>query len=107
MNDQIHPLATHHLPPFITAPGQTDSLLLAFIDLPDLATPLGRISDTLERLIGPGSGGDPAPATGPADPDPQDTPHAPAQQTATPHQTAPQPAAVTGDATTGTGQTHA
>ncbi|MFO1140540.1 MAG: hypothetical protein U1E41_15835 [Paracoccus sp. (in: a-proteobacteria)] len=115
MTDQINPLATHYLPPFITAPGQTDSLLvgigifllavvfllgiaflwlhslpervahngqklqfevvailcllalfthnnllwgialiLAFIDLPDLASPLGRISDTLERLAGSG-----------------------------------------------------
>ena len=28
MTDQINPLATHHLPPFITAPGQTDGLLV-------------------------------------------------------------------------------
>ena len=120
MTDQINPLATHHLPPFITAPGQTDALLvgigiflivvifllgiaflwlhslpervahgsqklqfevvailcllalfthnnllwgialiLAFIDVPDLVTPLRRISDTLERLVG---GAAPAPA---------------------------------------------
>ncbi len=125
MTDQINPLATHHLPPFITAPGQTDALLvgigiflivvifllgiaflwlhslpervahgsqklqfevvailcllalfthnnllwgialiLAFIDVPDLVTPLRRISDTLERLVG---GAAPAPATGPGD----------------------------------------
>ena len=24
MDDQVHPLAPHHLPPFITAPGETD-----------------------------------------------------------------------------------
>lgn len=24
MSDQLHPLAPHHLPPFITAPGETD-----------------------------------------------------------------------------------
>lgn len=24
MSDQVHPLAPHHLPPFITAPGETD-----------------------------------------------------------------------------------
>ncbi|MFV0408994.1 MAG: hypothetical protein ACK5LJ_04615 [Paracoccus sp. (in: a-proteobacteria)] len=29
------------------------ALLLAMIDLPDLVTPLGRIFDTLERLIAP------------------------------------------------------
>ncbi len=112
MTDQINPLATHHLPPFVTAPGQTDGLLvgiglflivvvfllgiaflwlhslpervahkgqklqfevvailcllalfthnnllwgaaliLAFIDLPDLATPLTRISVALERMV--------------------------------------------------------
>ena len=28
MTDQINPLATHHLPPFITAPGQSDALLV-------------------------------------------------------------------------------
>ncbi|RCW88976.1 hypothetical protein [Paracoccus lutimaris] len=127
MTDQINPLATHHLPPFITAPGQTDGLLvgiglflivvvfllgiaflwlhslpervahkgqklqfevvailcllalfthnnvlwgaaliLAFIDLPDLATPLRRISDTLERLVG--GGRQPVSAAGPLDP---------------------------------------
>lgn len=113
MTDQINPLATHHLPPFITAPGQTDALLvgigiflivvifllgiaflwlhslpervahgsqklqfevvailcllalfthnnllwgaaliLAMIDLPDLTTPLTRISVALERMTG-------------------------------------------------------
>lgn len=151
MTDQINPLATHHLPAFITAPGQTDgllvgigifllvvifllgivflwlhslpervahkgkklqfevvailcllalfthnnllwgvALLLAFIDLPDLATPLGRISDTLERLIGPGRNPAPAdgPGEGPADPDPQNR---------------PKPAPDAGDTTTGTG----
>lgn len=151
MTDQINPLAPHHLPAFITAPGQTDgllvgigifllvvifllgivflwlhslpervahkgkklqfevvailcllalfthnnllwgaALLLAFIDLPDLATPLGRISDTLERLIGPGRNPVPAdgPGEGPADPDPQNT---------------PKPAPDAGDTITGTG----
>ncbi len=124
MTDQINPLATHHLPPFITAPGQTDGLLvgigifllfvvfllgvtflwlhslpervahkgqklqfevvailcllalfthnnllwgialiLAFIDLPDLVTPLTRISDTLERVL---SRGDRTPGDRPA-----------------------------------------
>ena len=147
MTDQINPLATHYLPPFITAPGQTDgllvgigiflivvvfllgiaflwlhslperiahngqklqfevvailcllalfthnnilwgaALLLAFIDLPDLATPLGRISDTLERLTG--AGRNPDQASGPADPAPQDMPKS---------------APIAGDATTGTG----
>ena len=38
------------------------ALLLAFIDLPDLATPLGRISNALERM----TGGAPAPAADPA-----------------------------------------
>ncbi len=115
MNHEINPIATHHLPSFIPAPGQTDgllvgiglfllvvvfllgiaflwlhslperiahksqklqfevvailcllalftrnnllwgaALLLAFIDIPDLATPLGRISDALDRLVGVG-----------------------------------------------------
>lgn len=114
MAGEINPLATHYLPSFITAPGQTDyflvgigifllvvifllgiaflwlhslpermahksqklqfeivavlcllalfthnnllwgiALLLAMIDLPDLATPLGRISDALERMVQP------------------------------------------------------
>lgn len=141
MTDQINPLATHHLPPFITAPGQTDGLLvgigifllfvvfllgvtflwlhslpervahkgqklqfevvailcllalfthnnllwgialiLAFIDLPDLVTPLTRISDTLERVL---SRGDRTPGNRPA--------------------TAPEaPAAAAADMTTGT-----
>ena len=148
MTDQINPLATHHLPPFITAPGQSDALLvgigifllvvvfllgiaflwlhslperiahkgqklqfevvailcllalfthnnllwgaallLAFIDLPDLATPLRRISDTLERLIGPARNPVTDPAGGPADGT----------------QDLPKPAPDTGDATTGTG----
>jgi hypothetical protein len=29
MSDQLHPLAPHHLPGFITAPGETDVLLVA------------------------------------------------------------------------------
>lgn len=29
MADMIHPLAAHHLPSFITAPGETDALLIA------------------------------------------------------------------------------
>ena len=28
MSDQLHPLAPHHLPPFITAPGETDVLMV-------------------------------------------------------------------------------
>lgn len=28
MSDQLHPLAPHHLPPFITAPGDTDVLMV-------------------------------------------------------------------------------
>ncbi|NHF73162.1 hypothetical protein [Paracoccus xiamenensis] len=114
MASEVNPIATHYLPPFITAPGQTDyflvgigifllilifllgiaflwlhslpermahksqklqfeivavlcllalfthnnllwgiALLLAMIDLPDIATPLGRISDALERMVMP------------------------------------------------------
>ena len=113
MSGEINPLATHHIPSFITAPGQTDGLLvgigifllvvifllgiaflwlhslpermahhgqkiqfelvavlcllalfthnnllwgaaliLAMIDLPDLTTPLTRMSVALERLTG-------------------------------------------------------
>jgi len=29
VSDQLHPLAPHHLPPFITAPGETDVLMVA------------------------------------------------------------------------------
>ena len=147
MNAEINPVATHHVPSFITAPGQTDGLLvgvgiflivvmfllgvaflwlhsvpervahhgqklqfevvailcllalfthnnllwgaaliLAFIDLPDLATPLGRISDALERISGRRT-----PRAG----DPVDAAAAPGDQPV-----AAQPA---GDATTGTG----
>src|SRR3954454_13468030 len=28
MSDQLHPLAPHHLPAFITAPGETDVLMI-------------------------------------------------------------------------------
>lgn len=28
MSDRLHPLAPHHLPPFITAPGETDVLMV-------------------------------------------------------------------------------
>jgi hypothetical protein len=28
VSDQLHPLAPHHLPPFITAPGETDVLMV-------------------------------------------------------------------------------
>ncbi|MEY6432048.1 hypothetical protein ABC977_06445 [Thioalkalicoccus limnaeus] len=28
MSQPIHPVATHHLPPFVTAPGETDVLLI-------------------------------------------------------------------------------
>lgn len=121
MNAEINPLATHHLPPFIAGPGQSDTLLagigifllvlvfligiaflwlhslpervahkgqklqfelvavlcmlalfthnnllwgialvLALIDLPDLTTPLRRMSEALERMSGLGR--DPLPA---------------------------------------------
>ena len=113
MHEELNPLATHYLPPFVTAPGQVDGLLvgigifllivvfllgvaflwlhslperlahhgqklqfeivavlcllalfthnnllwgaaliLAMIDLPDLTTPLTRISVALERMTG-------------------------------------------------------
>lgn len=132
MTGDINPLATHHIPPFITAPGQTDgllvgigifllvlifllgiaflwlhslpermahksqklqfevvavlcllalfthnnllwgiALLLAMIDLPDLATPLGRISDNIERLAPPRRAAPPAVHTAPAPPAPE------------------------------------
>jgi hypothetical protein len=29
MSEPIHPAAIHHLPPFVTAPGETDVLLVA------------------------------------------------------------------------------
>jgi hypothetical protein len=29
VSDQLHPLAAHHLPPFITAPGETDVWMVA------------------------------------------------------------------------------
>lgn len=33
MADNVHPVATHHLPPFVTAPGETDVLMvvMAFV----------------------------------------------------------------------------
>ena len=31
MSTEIHPAATHHLPAFITAPGETDTLLVAVL----------------------------------------------------------------------------
>ncbi|MFV0299507.1 MAG: hypothetical protein ACK5IP_01270 [Paracoccus sp. (in: a-proteobacteria)] len=132
MTGDINPLATHHLPSFIAAPGQTDgllvgigifllvvifllgiaflwlhslpermahhgqklqfemvavlcllalfthnnllwgiALLLAMLDLPDLATPLGRISDALERMVAPRRGAAAEPTAPPLD-------HAPA-----------------------------
>ena len=52
------------------------ALVLAMIDLPDLATPLGRISDAVERLATPRS---PAPPAVRVDAAPAETP-APAQQ---------------------------
>jgi hypothetical protein len=118
-DESLHPTATHHMPAFITAPGETDvlmivtglilalavlmfgvlffrlhslpeqiahkshkvqmeivavlclislfthmhifwiaGLLLAFIDLPDFGTPLGRIAGSMERMAGvkPGEG---------------------------------------------------
>ena len=139
MQEEINPIATHYLPGFLVAPGQTDTLLvgiglflivvvfllgvgflwlhslperlahqsqklqfeivailcllalfthnnvlwgaaliLAFIDLPDLATPLNRISDSLGRLAG---------RAGPADPVADDPP-AEADVTATTTETA-------------------
>jgi hypothetical protein len=33
MDDALHPLAPHHMPGFITAPGETDALLVAMIVL--------------------------------------------------------------------------
>src|SRR3974390_285371 len=124
MADQLHPVAVQHLPVFITAPGQTDvlmvvtavilglsvfafgilflrlhtlpervahkshkiqfeivailgllalfthmhifwvaGLLLAFVDLPDLGSFLGRIAGSVERIAGlkPGTGADDVP----------------------------------------------
>lgn len=113
MSSELHPLAPHYLPSFVTPPGQTDvmfvavaifflamvlivgnlylrlhalpermahrsnkgqfqivavlalialfthqtgfwiaALLLALIPIPDFATPIGRIADSLERLVG-------------------------------------------------------
>ena len=133
MHEELNPLATHYLPPFVTAPGQVDGLLvgigifllivvfllgvaflwlhslperlahhgqklqfeivavlcllalfthnnllwgaaliLAMIDIPDLSTPLTRISATLERMAG---GPAPEPAVAPDDrPAPETTP---------------------------------
>ena len=31
MSDALHPVAPHHLPPFITPPGETDVLLVVMI----------------------------------------------------------------------------
>lgn len=127
MAEQIHPTATQHLPVFITAPGQTDvlmvimaivlavvvvafgvlyfrlhslpeqvahkgkkvqfelvailglislfthmhifwiaGLLLAFIDLPDFSSFLGRIAGSVERIAGvkPGAGAEGVPELG-------------------------------------------
>ena len=124
MPEDLHPAAAHHLPAFITAPGETDvlmvvmavilglsvfgfgilflrlhtlpervahkgqkiqfeivailgllalfthmhifwvaGLLLAFIDLPDFGSFLGRIAGSVERMAGlkPGSGADDVP----------------------------------------------
>ena len=33
MTDALHPLAPHHLPPFVAGPGETDVLLYAMIVL--------------------------------------------------------------------------
>lgn len=113
MSSELHPLAPHHLPPFVTPPGETDAmfvavavffvvmvlvvgnlylrlhalpermahrsnkaqfqfvavlalialfthqtgfwiaaLLLALVPIPDFATPIARIADALERLVG-------------------------------------------------------
>jgi hypothetical protein len=127
MTEQLHPAASHHLPAFITAPGETDvlmvitaailgvsvlgfgvlyfrlhalpeqiahkgkkvqfeivailglialfthmhifwiaGLLLAFIDLPDFGSFLGRIAGSVERMAGvkPGAGADGVPDRG-------------------------------------------
>lgn len=124
MTEQVNPVATHHLPMFITAPGETDvlmivvaiilclsvfgfgvlflrlhtlpervahkghkiqfeivailgllalfthmhifwvaGLLLAFIDIPDFGTALGRIAGSTEKMAGlkPGTGADNVP----------------------------------------------
>lgn len=121
MSSALHPLAPHHLPPFVTPPGETDAmfvavavffvamvlvvgnlylrlhalpermahrsnkaqfqfvavlalialfthqtgfwiaaLLLALVPIPDFATPIGRIADSLERLVGVASARAPA-----------------------------------------------
>ena len=133
MPEDLHTTATHHLPAFITAPGETDvlmvvmaiilglsvfgfgilflrlhtlpervahkghkiqfeivailgllalfthmhifwvaGLLLAFIDLPDFGSFLGRIAGSVERMAGlkPGSGADDVPESRPATPSP-------------------------------------
>lgn len=49
MTASLHPAASHHLPPFVTAPAEVDVLmvmLLALIDFPEFGRPLGRIADT-------------------------------------------------------------
>jgi hypothetical protein len=131
MIEQVNPVATQHLPVFITAPGNSDvlmyvvaftlvisvvgfgvlflrlhtlpervahkgqkiqfeivailgllalfthihifwvaGLLLAFIDIPDFGTVLGRIAGSVERIAGlkPGTGGDGVPDPGSAAP---------------------------------------
>jgi hypothetical protein len=131
MTEQVNPVATQHLPIFITAPGNSDvlmyvvafilvisvvgfgvlflrlhtlpervahkgqkiqfeivailgllalfthmhifwvaGLLLAFIDIPDFGTVLGRIAGSVEKIAGlkPGTGGDGVPDPGSAAP---------------------------------------
>lgn len=45
MTEQLHPAATHHLPPFVTAPGETDPL----VDPKEFALP-GTIAVLMEPL---------------------------------------------------------
>jgi hypothetical protein len=79
MTESIHPAASHHLPSFITAPGQTDVLMivmgiilvlfvlmigviaglfLALIDFPDFSDLLKRIAGSTEKIAAkkPGEG---------------------------------------------------
>jgi hypothetical protein len=63
VSESLHPAAPHHLPSFITAPGETDVLMivvgiiligsiLAMIDLPDFGTPLRSIAGSVEKIAG-------------------------------------------------------
>jgi hypothetical protein len=72
VSESLHPLAPHHLPGFISGPGDTDVLMivvgfvligaivavgkiglfLAMVDLPDFGTPLRRIAGSVEKMAG-------------------------------------------------------